>query len=80
MGTTQSAVARLERPGSSPRLKTLERALLATGQTLHLRSIRRKSSVDESLIDRQLRLSPEERLRAFEAAYADLRRLAGSVG
>jgi transcriptional regulator with XRE-family HTH domain len=79
MGTTQSAVARLERSDSSPRLKTLERALLAAGHTLSVRSSQRKSTVDETLIERQLRLSPEERLKAFEAAYEDVRKLAGSV-
>jgi hypothetical protein len=69
----------LERPDSSPRLKTLERALLATGHSLSVRSTRRKSSVDETLIDRQLRLSPEERLRGFESTYADVRKISGSV-
>jgi transcriptional regulator with XRE-family HTH domain len=79
LGTTQSAVARLERPGSSPRLATLERALLATGYELSLRSARRRPSVDETLIARQLRMTPAERLRAMEAAYSDTRKIAGAA-
>jgi transcriptional regulator with XRE-family HTH domain len=79
LGTTQSAVARLESSRSNPRIDTLERALLAAGQSLTLRSRRPKSSVDETLIARQLRLTPEERLRSFEASYRDVRELAGSA-
>jgi transcriptional regulator with XRE-family HTH domain len=79
LGTTQSAVARLERPGSNPRIDTLERALAATGQSLSIGSKTPKPSVDDTLIARQLRLTPEERLRAFEASYRDVRKLAGSL-
>jgi transcriptional regulator with XRE-family HTH domain len=79
MGTTQSAVARLEGVASNPRLDTLERALRASGHSLSLASQRPKPSVDETLIARQLRLTPEQRLRAFEASYRDVRKLAGSA-
>jgi transcriptional regulator with XRE-family HTH domain len=79
LGTTQSAVARLERPGSNPRVETLERALRATGHSLSLGSKARKAGIDRTLIARQLRLTPEERLRAFEATYGDVRKLAGTV-
>jgi len=55
LGTTQSAVARLERP-SSNRIQTVERALLATGQLLSLSAKTPKPSVDETLIvDREAR-------------------------
>jgi transcriptional regulator with XRE-family HTH domain len=80
MGTTQSAVARVERPGSNPRIATLSRALLATGGSLDLRSPRRKSGLDETLIARQLRMTPEQRLKSFEAAYNEVRKVAGAVG
>jgi transcriptional regulator with XRE-family HTH domain len=80
IGTTQSAVARLEREGSNPRVETLERALLASGGELVLRSSQRRPSVDETLIARQLRMTPAERLKAFEASYRDVARLAGAVG
>jgi transcriptional regulator with XRE-family HTH domain len=80
LGTTQSAVARLERPDSNPRVDTLERALLASGRSLALASPKPKSSVDLTLIARQLRLTPEQRLRAFETSYRDVRTLAGGLG
>ena len=55
LGTTQSAVARLERP-SSNRIQTVERALLATEQLLSLSAKTPKPSVDETLIvDREAR-------------------------
>ncbi len=79
LGTTQSAVARLEGHGSSPRLATLERALRATGHELSLRSTRRKPGVDETLIARQLRMTPAERLRAFETSYAQTRKIAAAA-
>ena len=80
MGTTQSAVARLERPGSNPRVGTLSRAMLATGGGLDLGSSRRKPGLDETLIARQLRMTPEQRLKSFEAAYNEVRKIAGAVG
>jgi transcriptional regulator with XRE-family HTH domain len=79
LGTTQSAIARLERRGANPRFDTLEKALTATGHQLSLHASARIPSVDESLIARQLRLTPAERLAALEAAYADVRRLAGTA-
>jgi transcriptional regulator with XRE-family HTH domain len=79
LGTTQSAIARLERPGSNPRVDTLERALRASGRSLSLGSRKPKSSVDETLIARQLRLTPHQRLRSFEAAYRNVRNLAGAA-
>jgi transcriptional regulator with XRE-family HTH domain len=77
--TTQSAVARLESSSANPRLETLERALLATGRQLAITAPERKSSVDETLIARNLRLTPAERLAAFQAAYDDVRKLAGAA-
>jgi transcriptional regulator with XRE-family HTH domain len=75
-GTTQSAIARLESPGGNPRLKTLERVMSAMDRSLELRSQRLKSGVDETLIARNLRLTPAERLAAFQAFYEDARELA----
>ncbi len=80
MGTTQSAVARLERPGSNPRLDTLQRAMLATGARLDLRAPRRKTALDEAQIAGQLRLTPEQRLESMMAAYKSVSRIAGAVG
>jgi transcriptional regulator with XRE-family HTH domain len=75
LGTTQSAVARLERPGSNPRVDTPERALRASGRSLSLGSKTPKSSVDEAQIVDRLKLSPAERLAAFEASSRSLSRL-----
>jgi transcriptional regulator with XRE-family HTH domain len=78
--TTQSAIARLENSDANPRVDTLQRALLATGHELSLAARERKSSIDETLIKRNLRLTPAQRLAAFEAAYSDVRKLAGAAG
>jgi transcriptional regulator with XRE-family HTH domain len=77
LGTTQSAVARLERSGANPRVDTLARALTACGRVLVLDDARaERSSIDATLVARQLRMTPTERLRGFERAYADARALA----
>jgi transcriptional regulator with XRE-family HTH domain len=75
MGTTQSAVARLERPGANPRFATLDRALRATGQELDVRSRRHAPTVDPTLIRRQLAIPPSERLRTIERDIEQARRL-----
>ena len=78
-GTTQASVARVERGGVSPTVRTLRRLLAAAGHELALTARPARSGIDESLIARQLRLSPGERLKAFEAGYADVRKLAGAA-
>lgn len=79
LGTTQSAIARLERDGSNPRLETVERALRACGQRLELSARPHQSSVDESLVAGMLRVPPGERLKAFERSYANVRNFARSA-
>lgn len=76
MGTTQSAVARLERPGSNPRVRTLHTALLVSGHTLELGASEGNAGVDESQIVSMLRCTPAVRLASFEAWYANVRELA----
>lgn len=78
LGTTQSAVARLERRGANPRINTVAQTLEACGRQLDLGSRRQdhRSSVDETLVARQLRLTPGERLLSLERAYSDARTLA----
>ena len=77
LATTQSAVARLERPGSNPRVETLDAALRATGHRLALESAPVGVGLDESQIRARLELTPAERLDAFQASQGNLRRLAG---
>ena len=75
LGTTQAAVARLERPGANPTLATLQEAVSAAGHRLGARLV--PSSVDDTLIASNLRRSPAERLQRFESAHASLARLRG---
>lgn len=75
-GTTQAAVARVEGGGVSPTVRTLKKLLAAAGRRLELQAPAAGPNVDETLIARQLRLPPGERLRAFEIAYEDARSLA----
>lgn len=68
MGTTQSAVARLESPRANPRVETLDRAIAATGRRLNV-SVGPAAGIDETLIASALRVSPADRLRRFASAY-----------
>lgn len=72
-------MAQLERPGSNPTIQTLDAALAATGHRLDLRYQPHVSNVDETLIARNLRMTPAERVAAFEAAHAEVGRLRGLV-
>ena len=67
MGTTQSAVARLEAPASNPRFENLERALLAAGHRLELNAVPAPQLIDETLIAKNLQRTPARRLAAMEA-------------
>lgn len=75
LGTTQSAIARLESARANPTVATLERVLDATGHRLVLAASRKQNGVDETLIARQLRFTPSERLTRFEGFNSDVRRL-----
>jgi transcriptional regulator with XRE-family HTH domain len=75
LGTTQSAVARLERNGSNPRLSSLRRAMEAMGRCLEISARHVEPSVDESMIAANLRLSPAERLAHHQRAYDSIRDL-----
>jgi transcriptional regulator with XRE-family HTH domain len=79
MGTTQAAVARLERAGANPTLATVDRALRAAGHQLELTASPVRSSVDETLIAENLKLEPAERLRAFQASQRSLAPLVGAA-
>jgi transcriptional regulator with XRE-family HTH domain len=75
LGISQAAVARLERPGSNMTVRTLDRALWATGHRLALEATPRRPGVDESLIRQHLELSPAERLRGIETMFTQARML-----
>jgi transcriptional regulator with XRE-family HTH domain len=75
LGATQAAVARLERPGANPTVETLDRVMKAMGHRLELSARPNKSEVDEAQIVERLKLTPAERLRAFEKSYARTREL-----
>jgi UDP-N-acetylglucosamine 1-carboxyvinyltransferase len=76
LGTTQSAIARLEADGANPRVSTLKRALDACDRELLLDARLRPSSIDETLVAGRLRLSPEQRIKSFERVYAEMRQIA----
>lgn len=80
LGTTQTAVARLERPGSNPTVATLRKALGAVNHRLDLTAIPRPSSVDLPQLIRHMKLTPAERLEAHQAAYDGMRELVGRRG
>jgi transcriptional regulator with XRE-family HTH domain len=73
LGTTQTAVARLERARSNPTFATLERALNATGHRLEITVEPVQASVDEEQIRRHVAMTPSERALAHDAAYRNLR-------
>jgi len=75
LGVSQAAVAKLERHGANPTVETLDRAVWATGRRLLLGTEARGAGVDESLIRRQLELTPAERVRGIETMYAQMRAL-----
>lgn len=75
LGISQAAVAKLERRGVNPTIRTLDKALHATGHELRL-DVRRRASVDPSLIRRHLELTPAQRLTQLEAMYEWGRELA----
>jgi transcriptional regulator with XRE-family HTH domain len=79
MGTTQSAVARLEAAHSNVTVASLDRALRATGHRLSLGAEPFKPNVDETLIARNLRLSPSERLANLESGQREVGELRALV-
>jgi transcriptional regulator with XRE-family HTH domain len=78
LGVSQAAVAKLESPRANPTVDTLDAALWATGHRLTLDAPARRPGVDESLIRRQLELSPAERIRGIETMYAQMQTLAAA--
>ncbi len=81
LGVSQPSVARLESQRANPTVASLAKVLAALGYELALDARKRESAeVDESQIARHLRLSPAERLSAFEVAYRNVRETLGPRG
>lgn len=76
LGVPQSVVARLEKPGSNPRWETVCESLEACGRDLAVTVKPTKGSIDATQVAARLRLSPGDRLTAFERSYASLQELA----
>src|SRR3954447_23687890 len=79
LGITQPAVARLEAAGDGIAVDTPRRTLAALGRGLDLAAPARPSSVDETLLREQLRLTPSERLEQYDRVYAGVREFALAV-
>jgi transcriptional regulator with XRE-family HTH domain len=80
LGTTQTAIARLERRGANPTVATLRKALGAANHHLELAAVPRPSSVDLPQLIRHMKMTPAERLEAHQAAYDGMRELVTSRG
>src|SRR6478752_2362364 len=78
MGTTQPAIAALERRGANVTMRTVADAFDALGLELEVRPVERERGVDESLIRRHLELSPADRLAVLDAMATDVAVLAGA--
>ena len=78
LGQPQSVIARLETPGANPKLETLNRAVAATGLTIEA-TIGPGMGIDETMIAEDLRITPEQRLRNFEAFYDFARQMGGAA-
>ncbi len=77
LAVSQAAVAKLERPGANPTVETLDRVLRATGRRLTLAARPQPvGGVDESLIRRQLELTPAERIVGIEQMHRQALQLA----
>lgn len=77
--TTQTAIARVERPGSNPKIRTVEHLLRASGHRLEVKARPQRATLDEGQIRAMLRLTPAERLESFSRSYANVRDLMSKV-
>jgi transcriptional regulator with XRE-family HTH domain len=80
LDTTQSAIARLESSDANPRFETFRHAVAATGNAIRIElEPSTFPSLDETMVVSNLRKTPGERLRYFQAAYDDLTQMAPTV-
>ena len=78
LGVTQSAIAKLERPGANPTVATLDRVLRATGHRLELLAPS-WGEVDYAALRASLAKTPEERLREGAGLSRFAQRYAGTA-
>jgi transcriptional regulator with XRE-family HTH domain len=78
LGISQAALSKLERPGSNPTVRTLEKVLRATGRELELRLAHARPSVDETLLREAMRISPAARITAAERLLREAEALAAA--
>ena len=64
-GTSQAAIARIERGRQEPSLETLQKILRAAGLELRI-ELAPVDDHDAQLIEQTLAMTPEQRLRAIE--------------
>jgi transcriptional regulator with XRE-family HTH domain len=76
---SQGAVAQLESARANPTIATLERAARAAGHRLEIRLLPAETTVDVSLLEDALRMTPAERIAAGERLTRDAEQLAASA-
>lgn len=76
MGTTQSAIARLEAGTSNPTIRTVEKALRSCGHTLQPTAREFEHSVDESMIAYAMKMTPAQRLANHDRSRENVAELA----
>ena len=79
VGMSQSAIARLERPGANPTVATLAKVIAATGHRLNLAAEPHRASFDEQQLLERLAMTPAQRLASFTASSESLARMAHSA-
>jgi transcriptional regulator with XRE-family HTH domain len=77
IGVSQAALAKLERPGANPTVRTLERVVRATGRRLEV-TAEAVTSVDEGLLREALLIRPAARIAASERLTADAEAIAAA--
>jgi transcriptional regulator with XRE-family HTH domain len=76
LGMSQSAIAKLERPGANPTVETLDRVLRAAHTRLQISASPWPQGVDDTLIAQDLGKSAAERIDAATELYRWGRRAA----
>jgi transcriptional regulator with XRE-family HTH domain len=79
VGMSQPAIAKLERPGSNPRVGTLDRVLRGTGHRLQLIAPAWSDTIDERMLRADLPTTPAERVLSAKRLF-DSSRLFADAG